>query len=668
MGGCIMTPEVSDSLKRLDTFPKLLLDLVENKPDRTAIREKDYGIWQSWTWSEVEVEVQALACGLASFGFERGDKIAIVGDNRPRLYWAMLATQALGGVPVPLYQDSIADEMQYVIEHAEVRFAMLENQEQVDKVLSVKEQCPKLETLIYCEPRGLRRYRQPFLFAIGEVQERGRQFRTDNPDYNLRGIAEGRGDDLSVILYTSGTTGRPKGVMLSNANIIVTARNANAAERIRDDEEILAYLPMAWVGDHFYSYAQALLAGYTVNCPENASTVMIDLHELGPTNFFAPPRIFENLITLVMIRMEDATWIKRKMFHYFLGVAKRSGTKILERKAVPIVDRLLYAIGTVLVYGPLKDSLGFSRIRTAYTAGEAIGPDIFDFFRSLGINLKQLYGQTEASVYVTVQANDEVESNTVGKAAPDVELKVTDDGEVMYRSPGVFLGYYKDPETTAETKTEDGWVHTGDAGILGEDGQLKIIDRAKDVGKLNDGTLFAPKYLENKLKFFPNIREAVMFGHDRDYVGAFINIDLDAVANWAERQGLPYTSYTDLAAKDEVYAIIRDHIEQVNQDLAKDSDLAGSQLRRFLILHKELDADDGELTRTGKVRRRTIAERYDQLIEALYADGDSVAVEAKVTFEDGREGFIKADLRICDAAVSGSLSRAPEIAEFRAAS
>lgn len=663
-----MIPEVNDALRRLDTFPKLLLDHAEKRPDRTAIREKDYGIWQSWSWGEAADEMQALACGLASFGLERGDKVAIVGDNRPRLYWAMLATQALGGVPVPLYQDAIADEMQYVIEHAEVRFAVLEDQEQVDKVLSVKERCPKLETLIYGDPRGLRHYRQPYLFAIDEIQERGRRFNADNPDYLLRALSKGRGDDLSVILYTSGTTGRPKGVMLSNDNIMVTARNANAVERIRDDEEILAYLPMAWVGDHFYSYAQALLAGYTVNCPESASTVMIDLHELGPTNFFAPPRIFENLITHVMIRMEDAAWIKRKMFHFFLGVAKRSGAKILEKKPVPIIDRMLYALGTVLVYGPLRDSLGFSRIRTAYTAGEAIGPDIFDFFRSLGINLKQLYGQTEASVYVTVQADDEVKSDTVGKAAPGVELKVTDGGEVMYRSPGVFLGYYKNPEATAETKTEDGWVHTGDAGILGEDGQLKIIDRAKDVGRLNNGTLFAPKYLENKLKFFPNIKEVVTFGHERDYVAAFINIDLDAVANWAERQGLPYTSYTDLAAKDEVYSIIKEHIEQVNRDLAEDSDLAGSQIRRFLILHKELDADDGELTRTRKVRRRTIRERYEQLIDALYSDNDSVAVEAKVTFEDGREGFISADLKVREAGTSGSASTSFEPIELRAAS
>ena len=663
-----MTPEAGEAPKHLDTFPKVLLDLAERRPDGVAIREKDYGIWQSWTWKEVADEVRAFAGGLAGFGFERGDKVAIVGDNRPRLYWAMLATQALGGVPVPLYQDSIADEMQYVIDHAGVRFAVLENQEQVDKVLSVKERCPGLETLVYGDPRGLRHYREPFLFSFDDVQSRGRKAHADDPDRYRREIAKGRGEDLSVILYTSGTTGRPKGVMLSNDNVIVTARNANALERIRDDEEILAYLPMAWVGDHFYSYAQALLAGYTVNCPESASTVMIDLRELGPTNFFAPPRIFENLITHVMIRMEDAAWIKRRMFDFFLDVARRSGARILEKKPVPAADRLLYALGDVLVYGPLKDSLGFTRIRTAYTAGEAIGPDIFDFFRALGINLKQLYGQTEACVYVTVQADDEVKSDTVGKAGPGVELKVSDGGEVMYRSPGVFLGYYRNPEATAETKTEDGWVRTGDAGILGEDGQLRIIDRARDVGRLNDGTMFAPKYIENKLKFFPNVKEAVTFGDGRDYVGAFINIDLDAVSSWAERQGLPYTSYTDLSAKDEVYAIVQDHIERVNRDLAGDSTLAGSQVRRFLILHKELDADDGELTRTRKVRRRTIGERYDRLIEALYSDGDSVSVEARVTFEDGREGSINADLKIRDAAVVGLRTPPPaEAVEPRAA-
>ena len=640
--------EIHESKQRADTMPKLLIDLARDRPEQTAIREKELGIWQSWAWREACAEVRTLACGLATHGFRRGDKLAIIGDNRPRLYWAMAAAQALGGVPLPVYQDSVPEEVRYVLDHAQVRFAVVENQEQVDKVLAVKENCPLLERVIYADAKGMRHYALPFLFHFDEVTARGRQFDADNSTFFLDQIAEGKGEDLAIILYTSGTTGRPKGVMLSYDNIIITARNANALEHVRADEEVLAYLPMAWVGDHIFSYAQAMLAGFTINCPESADTVMIDLKEIGPTFFFAPPRIFENILTQVMIRIEDAGWLKRTMFHRFMAIAKRSGTKLLENKRVPLLDRLLYAIGRLLVYGPIKNTLGFSRLRRAYTAGEAIGPEIFDFFRSLGVNLKQLYGQTEASVYVTMQPDDAVKLDTVGTPVPECEVRVAEDGEVLFRSPGVFLGYYENAAATAETKTADGWVHTGDAGVIGEDGHLKIIDRAKDVGKLNDGTLFAPKFLENKLKFFPSVREAVIFGDGRDNAAAIICLDLDAVGNWAERQGIAYTSYTDLASRDQVYDLIAANIEQVNRDLAAEPGLAGSQIKRFLILHKELDADDGELTRTRKVRRRIIAERYGELIDALYSRRDSVAVEAKVTFDDGREGTIKATLKIRD--------------------
>jgi len=638
-----------ESLSSLDTFPKLLLDHGINRPDRIALREKDLGIWLTLSWSDVVENVRALACGLASFGFERGDKVAIVGDNRPELYMAMMAIQSLGGIPVPVYQDSVAEEMQYVLEHAEVRFAIVENQEQTDKVLSVLDRCPVLTTIVYNDPRGMRHYRQADLFAYKEVQTRGRQFDKDNPDYFLDEVAMGKGSDIGVILYTSGTTGRPKGVMLSNDNVIITCRNTNARERFRETDNVIAYLPMAWVGDHAISYGQALCAGYSVSCPESSDTVMIDLRELGPTSFFAPPRIFENILTNVMVRMEDAAWFKRKAFHYFMDVARRAGTKLLEGKEVPFTDRLLYGIGKVLVYGPLRDALGFSNIRIAYTGGEAIGPELFEFYRSIGVNLKQLYGQTEATVYVTIQPDDEVNSESVGTPAPDCEIKIDENTkEVLYRSPGVFVGYYKDEEATRETKTEDGWVHTGDAGYIDNVGHVRIIDRAKDVGKLNDGTMFAPKYLENKLKFHPNIREAVTFGDEKDYVTAFINIDLESMGNWAERNNLNYTSYTDLAGQEEVYNIIQSNIEESNKSLAADPGLAGSQIKRFLILHKALDADDGELTRTGKIRRKIVFERFSTLIDALYSDKKKIDIEAKVTFENGREGSIKADLKIRD--------------------
>jgi long-chain acyl-CoA synthetase len=639
-------PAPSARAGALDTFPKLLLDHAARRGDRPANREKDYGIWQSWSWRDVAAEVRALANGLAAMGFRRGDKLTIIGDNRPRLYWAIAATQALGGVPVPIYQDAGADEMAFVLDHAEVRFAIAEDQEQVDKLLAVKDRIPGLEAIIYSDGRGMRHYAQPFLHSYADVQAKGREMEVANPGFLAGEIATGKGADLAIILYTSGTTGQPKGVMLSYDNLIVTARNAIEREGLREDENVLAYLPMAWIGEHIFSYAQAYCAGFCVSCPESSATVMLDLRELGPTYFFAPPRIYETILTQVMIRIEDAGWLKRRMFAYFMALARRIGAKILDGEPVGFADRLLYRLGQVLVYGPLKNTLGFSRIRLAYTAGEAIGPDMFGFYRSLGINVKQLYGMTESSVFICIQPDGEVRPDTVGTPVQEVDVKIDDSGEVLFRGPGVFQGYYKNDAATAAAKRPDGWVHTGDAGLFDGDGHLKIIDRAKDVGRLAGGGLFAPKFIENKLKFFPFIKEAVAFGDGSEFVTAFINIDLEAVGNWAERRGIAYASFQELSADDRVYTLIGECIEKVNADLAAEAALAFSQIHRFLILHKELDADDGELTRTRKVRRRFIAERYQPLIAALNGGEESVHIETEVTFEDGRKGVLKADLEI----------------------
>ncbi|MBI1776536.1 MAG: AMP-binding protein [Proteobacteria bacterium] len=636
-------------LANADTFPKVLLVNAKVFADRAANREKDLGIWQTWTWAQVLDEVRWLALGLAAMGFRRGDKLAIVGDNRPHLYWAITAVQALGGVPVPVYQDAVATEMQFVLDHCEARFAIAEDQEQVDKLLGLKERCPLLEAVIYADPRGLRNYPKEQLRSYASVQEEGRKFEAAHPGFFLEEIAKGKAEDVAIILYTSGTTGQPKGVMLSQRNIMATSLNWIEREGLNEHEESLAYLPMAWVGDHVFSYGQAYVAGFAVGCPESGATVMTDLRELGPTYFFAPPRIYENILTTVMIRMEDASYIKRRLFHYFMTLARRIGTRIIDEKPVSLLQRLLYGVGHVLVYGPLKNTLGFSRIRLAYTAGEAIGPDIFDFFRSLGINVKQLYGMTEASVALCIQPDGEVKPDTVGTPVEGVEIKITDTGEVMYRSPGVFVAYYKNERATQEAKAEDGWVHSGDAGFFDADGHLKIIDRSKDVGRLNDGTLFAPKYLENKLKFFPHIKEAVAFGHGRDHAAAMINIDMSAVGDWAERRGIAYSSYQELAAMGQVYDLVRGCIEAVNADLAHDRTLAGSQIKRFLILHKELDADDGELTRTRKVRRGFVAERYQPLVDGLYSSRERAAIETDVTFEDGRKSKSRAEIRIAEA-------------------
>jgi len=631
-----------------NTFPKLLAFNVRHLGTQPAMREKKFGIWQNWTWADVAAEVRAFACGLKALGCTRGDKIAIIGDNRPRLYWAMAAAQAIGAIPVPMYQDAVADELCFVLDHAEARFAMVEDQEQVDKLCEIKFRCSALETVIYDDPQGLQNYQDDFLCAYDEVVERGRAYDETESGFYDASVAEGDADDVSIILYTSGTTGQPKGVVLTHRNVLTTAWNAAKADDLAATDEVLAYLPMAWVGDHIFSFAQSYTTGFCVACPESGDTVLNDVWEIGPTYFFAPPRIYENLITTVMIRMEDASALKKKAFAYFMQLAQRVGPAILDGRPVGLGDRLLYKLGDILVYGPLRNALGMSRIRLAYTAGEAIGPDIFNFYRSIGLNLKQLYGMTEASVFVTMQPDGEIKDDTVGKPAPEVEIKIAENGEVLFRSPGVFREYYKNPEATAESRTADGWVLTGDAGFVDPDGHLKIIDRAKDVGKLNDDTLFAPKYIENKLKFFPHIKEAVAFGDGRDFVTALVNIDLEAVGDWVERRGIPYASYLELAGNEAVIDLIAEEVRQVNRDLAQEPQLAGSQIRRFLVLHKELDADDGELTRTRKVRRRFVADKYADLVDALYSGANQCHAETQVTFEDGSRGMIKAELRIHD--------------------
>lgn len=648
-------------MQTLPSLPHYLLRNAEQYGERTAMRHKDLGIWREWTWSDTCREVQYFAIGLQELGVQPGDKVAIIGANRPKLYWSFSAIQSIGAIPVPMYADAVAEEMVFVLEHAGIRFAICQDQEQIDKVLSVQDQLPGLEKLLYDEPRGLRDYDKQLILSIDEVQLHGRQCVESDQSRAVQWRADIDkliSDDLCVMLYTSGTTGKPKGVMLSHNNLIITSINANAFDNLDCNEETIAYLPLAWVGDHVFSYGQSLTAGYCVCCPESLDTITSDRREIAPTYFFAPPRVFESLLTTITVSMEDAGRIKRAMFDHFIGVARKHGEAVLNGDGVSAAARFHYAIGDFLVYGPLKNRLGMSNVRVAYTAGEAIGPDIFRFYRSLGINLKQLYGQTEASVYITAQPDGQIDADTVGTPSPDVELRIADNGEVLYRSPGVFLGYYQNEDATASTKTPEGWVHTGDAGFIDEKGHLRIIDRAKDVGKLNDGSLFPPKYIENKLKFFSAIKEVVAFGDQRDFVTAFVNIDLTAVSNWAERNNIVYASYQELAGHPQVYDMIESHIEQVNQDLAAEPRVSGAIIRRFLVLHKELDADDGELTRTQKVRRKFINERYAPLIEALYSDKQSQFVSTTVVFEDGREGTIEADVVIRDVRVVESMKMA----------
>ncbi|MBE2242236.1 MAG: AMP-binding protein [Burkholderiaceae bacterium] len=644
------------------TFPRLMLEHAKSRPSAAALRVKEFGIWQTTTWAGLAELVRDLACGLAAAGLKRDDHMVVIGENRPRLYAAMLAAQSLGAVPIPLYQDAVAAEFAFPINNADVAFAIVEDQEQVDKLLELREKCPQLERIWYDEPRGLRNYAEPGLAPLDALIDAGRAHAKAHPGFFDAEVAKASPDNVAALFFTSGTTGNPKGVVHSHFTLLDRAKAGADFDKLGPDDEVLAYLPPAWIGQNVFSFAQWLACGYVVNCPESASTVTIDLKEIGPTYYFAPPRIFEGLLTSVMIRMEDAGAFKRWLFNSFMDVARRIGPARMDGKPIGAWDRLLYAAGNLAIYGPLRNTLGFSRVRVAYTAGEAIGPDLFTFYRSIGINLKQLYGQTETAVFVCLQPDNEAHADTVGVPIAGVEIRLAENGEILVRSPGLLKEYYKNPDATAEVLTPDGWYHTGDAGFIAASGHLKIIDRAKDVGRIvggaNDGAMFAPKYVENKLKFFPFIKEAVAFGDRRDRVCAFINIDIEAVGNWAEKRNLPYAGYTDLAQKPEVYALIRDCVEKVNADLAQDDLLAGSQMSRFLILHKELDADDGELTRTRKVRRGFIGERYAVLVDALYGGKANQYIETQVKFEDGRTGMVAADLRIEDAKVFPAVRKA----------
>ena len=631
------------------TFPKLILERAKVQPDGIAIREKDLGIWQSWSWSQAKQEICYLACGLASQGLTRDMNLAIVGDNRPRLYWAMAAAQSLGAVPVPIYQDAIADEVAYILDNANIAFAVVEDQEQVDKLLEILPNVKTLRKIYFDDPRGLKNYTEDQLCSYEKLREYGVGYNRQNPNFFLDVIEDGKPSNTSIILYTSGTTGKPKGVCLSHQAWITAAQVDVEFDKLDSSDSILSYLPMAWVGDHLFSFAQSIVAGFTVNCPESSDTVLADLREIGPTYYFAPPRVFEDLLTRVMIRMEDASQFKKWLFSWSLSVAKKSGGAIMDGKPVSFLNKTFYEIASILVFRPLLNVLGLSRVRIAYTAGAAIGPDLFEFYRSIGVNLKQLYGQTETVAHVCKQTDGDVRNDTVGIPMSGVEIKVDKSGEILVKSAAMLKEYYKLPDETNRALTPEGFFKTGDAGFIDSHGHLKIIDRSKDIGRLTDGTMFAPQFVENKLKFFSYIKEAVCFGDKREKVCAFINIDLEAVGNWAEKRRLAYAGYIELTGKKEVYELIAECVDKVNKELAKDPELANSQISRFLVLHKELDADDDELTRTRKVRRKFVAEKYSPLVEALFDGLDECQITTAVKFEDGRLGEISANILIQDA-------------------
>jgi long-chain acyl-CoA synthetase len=625
------------------TLPRYLLRNARQFADRPAIREKDRGIWQTYTWRQYHDHVRDIALGLAALGFTRGGKLSVIGDNRPRLYWSQVAAMCLGGVSVPVYQDSIAKELAFVLDHAEVSVVVAEDQEQVDKILALKSQLPALKLVIYEDPRGMLQYRGADLKSLDEVEELGRRFAAEHPGHFEREIEQGRLDDVALFAYTSGTTGTPKGAMLTHANMVETGQTLAKSEDIRLDDDWLAYLPMAWVGDSLYTLVVNLMVGFTVNCPESPETVQRDLRELGPTAVLAPPRIWENMLTGVQVRAADAPRLKRWVFEWSRAAAERAEILKSEGKPVPLGLRLRLALGNFFVYGPVRDQLGLRQARWAYTGGAPLGPDTFRFFRSFGVNLKQVYGSTELTGLVSLQPDAEANPTTAGRPCPGIDVKIGERGEVLVKSAGVFKGYFKNEAATREVIDRDGWFHTGDAGFLDPRGHLVIIDRAKDVGALADGTAFAPQFIENKLKFSPYIREAVAFGHDRPFVTAMIAIDPNTVGSWAERRGVAYTSYNDLSQKAEVRRLIGEEIGRGNETLPE-----AQKIRRFLLLTKDLDADDAEMTRTRKVRRRYVVEKYAPVIEAFYSGRDSVELTTAITYEDGRQGTLRSLVHIQD--------------------
>ncbi len=634
---------------QMDTFPQCLLHHATTRPEGPAIREKSRGIWKTLTWRQLADEVTVLAAALSAQGLQRGDHVGLLGENRPRLFAAMAAAQWLGGVVVPLFADTTADEIAGPIQNADIAFVFAENQEQVDKLLSLMPRCPTVRRVIFDDDRGMRHYRQPQLQSYDALLAQGAEGLAGRKAALDAELARGSGKDPAALFFTSGTTGPARGVLHSHGALIDRARTAAQIDGLNDSDTTIAYLPPAWIGQHVLAYALPMVAGSCVCCPESSETMLQDMREMGPSVFLAPPRVLEALLTQVSIRINDTGGIKRGLYTHYLGVAQRVGARLLTGQPVAFGDRLAYALGNMLIYSPVRDVLGMSRLRVAYTSGEAIGPDLLLFYRSIGINLKPLYGSTETGLFVTMQGSGQVRPDTVGPAAPGVELAISADSELLVRSPGLFLGYHRDAEGTRQATNADGWFHTGDAGLLGADGQLRVIDRLKDVGKLNDGTLFAPKVLENKLKFSPYINEAVAFGNGRDRVCMFVNIDLDAVGNWADKQGISYTGYADLAAHDQVYGLIADCIARANAELAGDPALAGLQIYRFLLLNKLLEADDGELTRMRKVRRNVIAQRYAGLVDALYDGRSQGRVDAEVRYEDGRIGIVSADVKIREA-------------------
>ncbi len=625
-----------------ETFPQLLLERnQEFGAARIALREKYHGIWKSMTWAELERHVRHFCLGLVSMGLEADSTVAIIGDNRPEWVMTELAAQAAGAKSIGIYQDAVVNEMIYIITHARVKFVVVEDQEQVDKVLEMWDELKEtVHRVIYYDPKGLRNYTEDFLMFFPDVEKLGEAYEKTHPGWYEQQVAAGKGEDIAILSTTSGTTGYPKLAMIRHRNLISMGKNLMTLDPLTPDDRFVSFLPLAWIGEQMMSFACFLQNGFPLHFPEAPETAQQNIREIGPHSMFSPPRIWENMVSQVLVKMEDSTRLKKRFYDWAMGVGYQTAELRFRKETPSALLKGQYFLANWLVFQAIKDHLGLRHLKRAYTGGAALGPDVFRFFHALGVNLKQIYGQTEASGISVLHRDGDIKFQTVGTPVIGTEVQIAENGEILLKSDSIFAGYYGDEAATAES-LKDGWMHSGDAGYFDEDGHLIVIDRAKDVMTLHDGTKFSPQFIENKLKFSPYVREAVVFGGDWPFVTAMINIDMANAGKWAENNQIAYTTYTDLAQKPEVYALVRRQVEAANADLPD-----AARIRRFLLLHKELDADDAELTRTRKVRRTYVAQRYDDIISALYSQNDHLDVESAITYQDGRSAIIKTRLKI----------------------
>jgi long-chain acyl-CoA synthetase len=630
-----------ENLNQKQTLPQLLEAQTKKSPNRTAMRERIYGIWQPLTWQEVYDHVKNFSLGLVSLGLTGKETIAIIGDNRPEWVIAELAAQAAGAKAIGIYQDAVVSEMIYILEHADVSIIVVEDQEQVDKILEMWEDLKGVRKVIFYDPKGLRNYTEDFLMDFTQVEELGREYAQQHPDVYEKMVQEGKESDLAILSTTSGTTGNPKLAMLTHKNLISMGKNLMDVDPMEPEDEFVSFLPLAWIGEQMMSLGCGLQIGFTINFPEEPETVQHNIREIGPQVMFSPPRIWENMVSQVQVKIEDSSKIKKFFYNWAMPIGYEMADMHFKKENPNTALKIKYFLANQLVFSTIKDHLGLRHLKRAYTGGAALGPDVFRFYHALGVNLKQIYGQTEISGIAVVHRDRDVKFQTVGTPIPETDIRIDDSGEILLKSPAVMVGYYRNDEATQESLSDDKWLHTGDAGYFDEDGHLIVIDRAKDVMTLHDGTKFSPQFIENKLKFSPYIKEAVVFGGDWPFVTSMINIDFANVGKWAENHQIAYTTYTDLAQKDQVYQLVRQYIETANADLPP-----AAQIRRFLLLHKELDADDAELTRTRKVRRTLIAKRYDEIISALYSQNDFLDLETTISYQDGRTARLQTRLRI----------------------